>query len=60
MQLRVSSGFTLVEVIVALALLVVLTVGVVRLFGVAIEAGRAARDRTMAVVLAIGKVEQLR
>jgi prepilin-type N-terminal cleavage/methylation domain-containing protein len=60
MHLRSGSGFTLVEVIVALALLVVVTVGVVRLFAVAIEAGRAARDRTMAVALATGKIEQLR
>jgi prepilin-type N-terminal cleavage/methylation domain-containing protein len=60
MQIRLSSGFTLLEVVVALALLVVVTVGVVRLFAVAIEAGRAARDRTIAVSLATGKLEQLR
>jgi prepilin-type N-terminal cleavage/methylation domain-containing protein len=59
-MLRLSSGFTLVEVIVALALLVVVTVGVVQLFGVAIQSGRSARDRTMAVALATGKMEQLR
>jgi prepilin-type N-terminal cleavage/methylation domain-containing protein len=55
-----SSGFTLVEVLVALALLVVVSVGVVRLFAVALEAGRVARDRTVAVSLATGKIEQLR
>jgi prepilin-type N-terminal cleavage/methylation domain-containing protein len=60
MQPRLSSGFTLVEVVVALALLVVVTVGVVRLFAVALNAGRAARDRTLAVALATGKIEQLR
>jgi prepilin-type N-terminal cleavage/methylation domain-containing protein len=60
MQTRLSSGFTLVEVVVALALLVVVTIGVVRLFAISIEAGRAARDRTIAVSLATGKIEQLR
>ncbi len=60
MQSRLSSGFTLVEVVVALALLVVVAVGVVRLFAVALNAGRAARDRTLAVALATGKIEQLR
>jgi type II secretory pathway pseudopilin PulG len=60
MQLRSAGGFTLVEAIVALALLVVVTVGVVRLFAIAIDAGRTARDRTLAVALATGKLEQLR
>src|SRR3954469_18448013 len=60
MHSRLSSGFTLVEVVVALALLVVVAVGVVRLFAVALNAGRAARDRTLAVALATGKIEQLR
>ena len=57
---RSSSGFTLVEVLVALALLVVVSVGVVQLFGIAVTAGRVTRDRTVAVSLAIGKLEQLR
>ena len=57
---RSAPGFTLVEVLVALALLVVVSVGVVQLFAIAIEAGRAARDRTVAVSLATGKMEQLR
>jgi prepilin-type N-terminal cleavage/methylation domain-containing protein len=60
MHPRSSSGFTLVEVLVALALLVVVSVGVVRLFAIALQAGRAAHDRTVAVSLAIGKIEQLR
>ena len=55
-----EAGFTLIEVVVALALLVVLSLGVVSLFSVAIEAGRVASDRTIAVVLAAGKMEQLR
>jgi type II secretory pathway pseudopilin PulG len=55
-----SGGFTLVEVLVALSLLMAVSIGVVSLFTVAIDAGRVARDRTMAVVLAAGKMEQLR
>jgi len=55
-----AAGFTLIEVIVALALLAVVSIGIVWLFTVAIDAGRIARDRTLAVVLATGKVEQLR
>jgi prepilin-type N-terminal cleavage/methylation domain-containing protein len=57
---RSQHGFTLIEVIVSLALLVVLSLGVVTLFKVAIDAGRIAADRTIAVVLAAGKIEQLR
>jgi prepilin-type N-terminal cleavage/methylation domain-containing protein len=60
MHARSSSGFTLVEVLVALALLVVISVGVVQLFAVALTAGRVTRDRTVAVSLATGKMEQLR
>jgi prepilin-type N-terminal cleavage/methylation domain-containing protein len=55
-----ARGFTLVEVLVALSLLVVVSIGVVWLFVVSIEGGRVARDRTIAVVAAAGKMEQLR
>ena len=55
-----SSGFTLVEVLVALALLVVVSVGVVWLFAVSLQAGRSAHDRTIAVSIAAAKLEQLR
>jgi hypothetical protein len=55
-----SAGTTLVEVLVALALLVAISIGVAQLFGVAIASGRASFDRTMAVVLAAGKMEELR
>lgn len=57
---RGSAGFTLVEVIVALALLTVVSVGVVWLFTIAIDAGRRARERTIAAPLASAKLEQLR
>jgi prepilin-type N-terminal cleavage/methylation domain-containing protein len=60
MHQRSSSGFTLVETLIALALLVVVSVGVAGLFAIALEAGRGARDRTVAVSLAAAKLEQLR
>ena len=55
-----STGFTLVEVLVAMALLVAAAVGVVRLFAVALASGRASRDLTIEVALAAGKLEELR
>jgi hypothetical protein len=54
------AGTTLVEVLVALALLVAVSIGVAQLFGVAIASGRISFDRTMAVALAAGKMEELR
>jgi prepilin-type N-terminal cleavage/methylation domain-containing protein len=57
---RGSGGFTLVEVLVALALLTIVSIGVVWLFTIAIDAGRTARERTMAAPLASAKLEQLR
>ncbi len=60
MHPRSQAGFTLVEVLVALSLLVVVSVGVVQLFAIALAAGRVSRDRTVAVSLASGKMEQLR
>ena len=49
-----------VEVLVAISLIVVFSVGVVRLFVVAASMTRSARDRTIARSLAAGKLEQLR
>ena len=57
---RDSCGFTLVEVLVAISVMVVVSVGVVRLFVVAASMTRSARDRTIARSLAAGKLEQLR
>ena len=57
---RSRAGFTLVEVLVALTLMVVVSVGVVQLFAIALTAGHVSRDRTVAVWLATGKMEQLR
>jgi prepilin-type N-terminal cleavage/methylation domain-containing protein len=58
--IRVSRGFTLVEVLVAVALFVTVAVGIAQLAAVATRSARAARDQTMAVVLAAAKMDQLR
>ncbi len=57
---RTDSGFTLVEICVAMALLVVAATGVAHMFGVAVRATQRARVETSATVLASQKVEQLR
>jgi prepilin-type N-terminal cleavage/methylation domain-containing protein len=59
-RVQPDTGFTLVEVLVALSLLLVISVGVVWLFVVSIDGGRIARDRTIAAIAAAGKMEQLR
>jgi prepilin-type N-terminal cleavage/methylation domain-containing protein len=53
-------GFTLIEVLVALALLGVIAAGVSVLIVVSIRDARAARDQTMAVALAGQRMEELR
>jgi type II secretory pathway pseudopilin PulG len=53
-------GFTLVEVLVSMALVVALAIGVAHLLAVALVSGRAARDHSSAVILAGAKLEQLR
>jgi prepilin-type N-terminal cleavage/methylation domain-containing protein len=55
-----AAGFTLVEVLIALALLTTVSIAVARLFAVAATAGAAARDQTSTVILASAKLEQLR
>ncbi len=52
-------GFTLVEVLVALAVLAITAAGVASLFALAIRNARAAREQTTTVVLATEKVEEL-
>ncbi|MET0215480.1 MAG: prepilin-type N-terminal cleavage/methylation domain-containing protein, partial [Vicinamibacterales bacterium] len=47
-----ASGFTLVEVLIAVAIFITLSVGVAQLIGVATRAVRAARERTSAAILA--------
>jgi len=55
-----ASGFTLVEVLIAIALFVTISVGVAHLIAVATNATRASREHTSAVILAAAKMDQLR
>ena len=55
-----TRGFTLIEVLVAIALLVLSAVGVAQLVGVATNSVRASREQTTTVLLAAAKMEQLR
>lgn len=55
-----TAGFTLLEVLIATALLATVSAGVAHLFAVAATAGRAAREQTSATILAAAKMEQLR
>lgn len=57
---QADTGFTLVEVLLALVLLGVAAAGVSVLFVVSILDARAARDQTMTIVLAGERMEQLR
>jgi prepilin-type N-terminal cleavage/methylation domain-containing protein len=53
-------GFTLIEVMVAMMLLAIITLGVAGMFGTAIRATQAARSQTSTSTLAEQKLEQLR
>jgi prepilin-type N-terminal cleavage/methylation domain-containing protein len=55
-----ASGFTLIEVLMALALFITIAIGVAQLIAVATRAIRAARDHTSANILAAAKMDQLR
>jgi prepilin-type N-terminal cleavage/methylation domain-containing protein len=55
-----SSGFTLVEVLIAVAIFIIIAVGVAQLIAVATRAIRAAREQSSAVILAAAKMDQLR
>jgi prepilin-type N-terminal cleavage/methylation domain-containing protein len=54
------AGFTLVEVLIAVAILITIAAGVAQLIAVATRAIRAAREHSSAVVLAAAKMDQLR
>ena len=54
------AGFTLLEVLIASALLASIAIGVAHLIGIGIAAGRAAREQTFTAILATSKLEQLR
>lgn len=55
-----SAGFTLVETLVATAILAAVAIGVAQLFVIATDANRAAKQQTSATTLAEQKMEQLR
>ncbi len=55
-----SSGFTLIETLVATAIMAVVALGVAQLFVIATDANRAAKQQTSATTLAEQKMEQLR
>ena len=55
-----KNGFTLVEVLIAIGLFIAIATGVAQLTATATGAMRSARDQTMAVTLAAGKMDQLR
>jgi len=55
-----DAGFTLIEVLIAIGLFVTMAVGVAQLIAMAVDATRAAREHTSAVVLAAAKMDQLR
>lgn len=54
-----ASGFSLIEVLVASGVLMVLVGGLAAIFGMSVEKAMASRVRTMEVVLARSKLEQL-
>jgi type II secretory pathway pseudopilin PulG len=55
-----AEGFTLVEVLLALTLVVTTALGVAELFALSLRVSASARRQTAATVLAIQKMEQLR
>ncbi|MEO8070585.1 MAG: prepilin-type N-terminal cleavage/methylation domain-containing protein [Acidobacteriota bacterium] len=58
--MAIDDGFTLLEVLIAMLLVLVLALGVTPLFAVATRSAHDARDETSASMLAIQKIEQLR
>jgi type II secretory pathway pseudopilin PulG len=55
-----DGGFTIVEVLIAMLLLMIMSLGVAQLFGIAIRSTQAARYQTSTAILAAQKMEQLR
>jgi prepilin-type N-terminal cleavage/methylation domain-containing protein len=53
-------GFTLVEVLIALALFVAIATGIAQLCAIATRAAHASREHAAAVILAAAKMDQLR
>jgi prepilin-type N-terminal cleavage/methylation domain-containing protein len=55
-----STGFTLIEVLIAVAIFITIALGVAQLIAVATRAMRSSREQTSAVILAAAKMDQLR
>jgi len=55
-----NQGFSLIEVMVALGILVTVSLGVAQLFSTATRSNQAGRSRTSSSILAAEKMEQLR
>jgi len=55
-----APGFTLIEVLVAMVLMVLICLGVAPLFARAVSTARVARVQTFATILAAARIEQLR
>lgn len=55
-----NGGFTLIEVMVAMAILTVVSLGVAQLFAVSTRANLMARGQTSTTILAEQKIEQIR
>jgi len=55
-----SSGFTLVEVLIAVAIFIAIALGVAQLIVIATRAMRAAREQTSTSILAAAKMDELR
>lgn len=60
MPKNTQRGFTLIEVLIATALMASIAIGVAQLLGIAVAAGHAARVQTSTTILAAGKLEELR
>jgi prepilin-type N-terminal cleavage/methylation domain-containing protein len=57
---RHAAGFTLIEVLIAIGIFVTMAIGVAQIIALSIEATRAGREHTSAVILAGAKLEELR
>src|SRR4030095_534598 len=57
---RASSGFTLIEVLIAIGILVIAAVSLAQILILATRATRAGREQTSASILAAAKMDQLR
>jgi prepilin-type N-terminal cleavage/methylation domain-containing protein len=55
-----SNGFSLIEVVVAMGLLTVVSLGVAQMFAMSMNANRIARGQTSATAMAAQKMEQIR